>query len=126
MVNDSSYTFENVLPFYEKSTKFTPPNTNVRLANATTEYDASVFTASGVPLQVAYTNYVSSLSTLFKSAIEKLGITSIKGFNSGSLLGSSYCTSTLSPSDQTRSTSTAYMDSALDLPNLKVYTQTLA
>lgn len=75
---------------------------------------------------MAYTNYVSSLSTLFKSAIEKLGITSIKGFNSGSLLGNSYCTSTLSPSDQTRSTSTAYIDSALDLSNLKVYTQTLA
>jgi len=126
MVDDPSYTFDNVLPFYEKGTEFTPPNTYARLANATTEYDTSVFSPSGGPVQVAYTNYVSSLSTLFKSAIQKLGIPSIKGFNSGKLLGNSYCTSTLSPKDQVRSTSTAYIDSALKLSNLKVYTQTLA
>lgn len=77
-------------------------------------------------MAVAYTNYVSSLSTLFKSAIEKLGIKSINGFNSGEILGNSYCSSTINPADQTRSTSAAYIDSALNLSNLKVYTQTLA
>jgi choline dehydrogenase len=104
---------------------FTPPNTNARLANATTEYDPTVDVTPGGPVQVAYTNYVSSLSTLTQSALETLGVSSINGFNSGRILGSSYCTLTISPSDQVRSSSTAYLDSALKLSNLKVYTQTL-
>lgn len=49
-VDDQSWTWENVLPFYRKSSHFTPPNNHLRLANATPEYDASVF--GNGPLQV--------------------------------------------------------------------------
>jgi len=126
MVNDSSYTFDNILPFYEKSVTFTPPNTSARLANATTEYDRTVDTTPGGPVQITYSNYVSSLSTLTQSALERLGFPTIDGFNNGRIIGNSYCTLTISPSDQVRSSSTAYLDRALHLSNLKVYTQTIA
>lgn len=41
-VGDESFTFPNVLPYYQKSCAFTPPNTEKREANASVEYDASM------------------------------------------------------------------------------------
>ena len=47
-VDDQSWTWENVLPYYEKSSTFALPGG--RPANATPLYDASVF--GGGPVQV--------------------------------------------------------------------------
>ena len=51
-VDDQSWTWENVLPYYERSTHFTPPEMSIRAANATPSYDASVF--GNGPLSVRY------------------------------------------------------------------------
>lgn len=54
-VGDQSWEWENVLPYYERSSNFTPPDVNTlnaRGLNATPQYDASVF--SNGPLQVRY------------------------------------------------------------------------
>lgn len=49
-VQDQSYNFANFLPFYEKSAHFTPPGPK-RESNATAQYRAEAFSATGGPLQ---------------------------------------------------------------------------
>ncbi|KAG6368748.1 hypothetical protein INS49_002962 [Diaporthe citri] len=74
-VGDQSYTFENMLPYYKKSVQFTPPDTNMRDPNATTQYDASAFDSAGGPLRVSSTispenENRDSSQTSFLSAVE--------------------------------------------------------
>jgi choline dehydrogenase len=128
-VDDDSYTFENVLPYFEKSAKFTPPNMSKRFANSTPRYNPEAFTATGGPLQVSYANYAQSFSTWLKAGFAAIGIGEAPDFNSGSLMGSQYCTSTIRPIDQTRSSSAAsFFQTALlsGLRTLKVYVGTRA
>lgn len=61
-VGDDSYTWDNFLPYFKKSVKFTPPNTKLRAANSTVQYNPSAFTSSGGPLQVSYPNYAQPWS----------------------------------------------------------------
>jgi hypothetical protein len=61
LVEDKSYTFENLLPYFKKSVTFTPPDAAKRFPNATALYDASAF-GSGGPLHVSYPNYASPWS----------------------------------------------------------------
>jgi hypothetical protein len=63
LVDDNSYTFENLLPYFEKSVQFTPPDASKRFPNATTEYNPAAFSPSGGPLQVSYPNYAQAWST---------------------------------------------------------------
>jgi choline dehydrogenase len=63
LVGDNSYTFRNLLPYFEKSAQFTPPDATKRFPNATAEYNANAFSATGGPLQVSYPNYAQPWST---------------------------------------------------------------
>ncbi|KAK1827604.1 putative GMC oxidoreductase [Podospora conica] len=127
-VNDTSYTFANTLPYFQKSVQFTPPNMAKRFANSTAAYNAGTFPAtSDNPLHVSFANYAQSFSTWLKAGFAAIGIGEAPDFNSGSLMGAQYCTSTIRPADQTRSTSSSsFLNSALlrSLWNLKVYTGT--
>ncbi|KAF2202056.1 alcohol oxidase [Delitschia confertaspora ATCC 74209] len=126
-VDDHSYTFDQVLPYFEKSASITPPDMSKRFSNSTPKYNPSTFTDG--PLQVSFANYAQSFSTWLKSGFEKIGIKEAEDFNSGSLMGAQYCTSTIRHEDQTRSSSEAsYFQSALKagLNTLKVYTTTRA
>lgn len=126
-VNDSSYDFDQVLPYYKKSVEFTPPNTLTRFPNATVEYNPSAFETSGGPLQVSYSNYAMPFSTWMLLGMEAIGINETTDFNSGSLFGTQYCTSTIQPSDESRSSSqTSFLASNSSNPNLHVYSSTLA
>ncbi|VBB81475.1 Putative GMC oxidoreductase [Podospora comata] len=129
-VNDSSYTFSNTLPYFQKSVQFTPPNMNKRFANSTPGYNAAAFPAtSNNPLHVSFANYAQSFSTWLKAGFATIGIGETPDFNSGSLMGAQYCTSTIRPVDQTRSSSaSSFLKTALvnNLFNLKVYTATRA
>jgi choline dehydrogenase-like flavoprotein len=100
-----------------------------RFSNSTPKYNPSAFTPSGGPLQVSFANYAQSFSTWLKSGFASIGIGEAPDFNSGSLFGAQYCTSTIRPSDQTRSSSaTSFVKPALleKLFNLKIYTATRA
>jgi hypothetical protein len=44
--------FENFLPYFKKSVSFTPPNTEKRILNCTTIYEADAFESPGGPVQV--------------------------------------------------------------------------
>ena len=52
-VDDQSWTWSNMLPYYKKSTHFTPPNETLYNINSSNPYDASAFKPNGGPLQVS-------------------------------------------------------------------------
>ncbi|KAJ0271487.1 hypothetical protein COL940_011010 [Colletotrichum noveboracense] len=120
--------FDNLLPYFEKSTNFTPPDTTKRRSNASTQYDPDVFSSPGGPVQVGYTNWVSAWATWLEKGMQAIGMERTTGFSSGNLLGYHYSQSTVRSSDQTRSSSAEYIYKAVNenLDKLKVYTQTMA
>lgn len=60
-VGDQSYNFDNFLPHYKKSVKFTAPGPT-RAQNASAEFDAAAFDANAGPLEVSYANYAQPFS----------------------------------------------------------------
>ncbi|SCN92979.1 unnamed protein product [Fusarium fujikuroi] len=125
-VGDDSYTWEQMLPHFQKSPSFTPPDNEKR--NVTTDYDASAFSKEKGPLQISYANYVPSWAVLVEKGLKSLGFKGIDGFSSGSLLGYSYTTTTVQPKTATRSASDDFVKTARSekLKTLKVYTESLA
>jgi len=129
----NGYTWDNMLPFFIKSSRLTPPNwTKRNTTNATFTYDSSVFCSGAAsacgPLQVSYSNWVDPTNTWFAVALQAIGLAkSTIGFNSGVLSGGAYTTETVNPVDATRSSSeSSYMAWALQQTSLKVYNRTLA
>lgn len=127
-MDDQSYTFENLLPYFQKSVSFEPPNDDIRPANSTPGYNLSSFSPLGGPLKVSFPNFSNSFSSWVKLALKELGFMEVLGFTSGSLLGFQYSTQTLDRTSQTRSSSeTAFLRKALrTTSNLSVYKSTLA
>ena len=127
-VDDQSYTFDNLQPYFKKSVDFTPPNTSKREANASAKYKPSAFDASGGPLQVSYANYAQSFSSYIQGSLNEIGIPTAEDFNSGVLDGAQYCSSTIDPSNGNRESSqTGFLDAAAEakVTNLKVYSLTM-
>ncbi|KAK3342062.1 GMC oxidoreductase [Lasiosphaeria hispida] len=127
LVGDDSYTFENFLPYFEKSMNFTPPNPEFRLANATPEYDVRTLENTGGPLPLTFPNFVYTFSTWAVEALKQIGLPIIQGFQSGDLLGSSYSMFTINPDTMVRASSeTAWLRPSLQSPNYTIYHLTLA
>lgn len=124
-VNDSSYTFENTLPYYKKSVHFTPPDVEKRAENATVGFDPDAYDPQGGPLEVSYSNYAMPLSSWMKRGLQAIGIGENKEFNLGKLMGSQYCASTINPKDESRSSSHTFLKS-INPSSLSTYTHTLA
>jgi choline dehydrogenase len=126
-VGDDSYTFDNLMPYFKKSVKFTPPNTELRAPNATADYNTDAFSPTGGPLEVTYANYAGPFSSYMELGMNAIGIPTIQDFNSGTLLGTQYCASTIRAKEQKRDSSeTSFLYQAQTRPNLQVYTLTRA
>lgn len=127
-VGDETYTLENILPYYEKSATFTPPNYSKRYTNTTLNYDPSVFDNSlKGPLQVSYPNWASPFASWCEKGLSAIGIKPNDGFNSGSLFGSTWYPSTINPIGEIRSSSqTAFLSREIHGSRLQVYPRTLA
>ena len=130
LVGDDSYSFSSLLPFFERSCQLTPPNESKRhISNASVPYDSTVFSRSGGPLQVSWSNWVDPVLTWFQRAFASIDLPiSPKNFNSGSLSGfSAWIPSTISPFRAVRSSSqTAFLTEAMNKTGLVVYTHALA
>ncbi|MCJ1462091.1 hypothetical protein MMC07_000691 [Pseudocyphellaria aurata] len=125
-VGDQSYSWDQFLPYFEKSLDFTPPDETKRAANATPQYDRSSFGKGGGPLSVTFSNYAMAVSSYVQKGLQQIGIQPINGFTSGKLFGSSYVLETIQPSTQERESSeTAFLTPALVRTNLLVYPLTL-
>ncbi|KAJ5239255.1 hypothetical protein N7468_003874 [Penicillium chermesinum] len=125
-VNDQSYTFDETLPYYKRSVKFSPPDTSKRAPNATAEYNAAAFDSNGGPLDVSYSFYAQPFSSWMKIGMEAIGISETEDFNSGTLMGGQYCSSTIDPSNEFRSSSESSFLKKVSVPSLTIYTSTLA
>jgi choline dehydrogenase len=129
LVGDNSYLFQNLLRYYKKVGTFSPPNTKTRFANASTPYDASVYTANGGPVQVGYPNWANPISSWLEKGFEGLGLKPLSGaLADGKFWGYAYPPSSLDSATQSRSSSsTSYLRDALKkTTNLNVYKNTLA
>lgn len=128
-VDDQSYTLDGLMPYFQRSIDFTPPKDR-RFTNITEEYDDSAFSSSGGPVHVGYSNWVTIWATWLEKGFQALGIKETDGFNNGNLLGYHWSQSTVRASDQTRSSSAAYIHAANASSetgrNLKVFTHTQA
>lgn len=126
MVGDQSYTFNALLPFFEKSLDFTPPDPSKRAANATPDYDMSTL-GTGGPLSVTFSNYAQAFSSYVQKGLQEIGIPPIKGFTSGKLIGSAYVLETINGANQNRESSeTAFLAPMLKKStNLIVFQSTL-
>ena len=122
-VGDQSYTFNNLLPFFERSVQFTPPNASTIASNVSLPYNVSYFSNSGGPLQVSYPNYLNAISSWLGNVFNELGFTRLPGFFDGRLFGWSYFPYSLDPTSQTRSSSeTSFLREALSqTTNLNFY-----
>ncbi|KAK4547098.1 hypothetical protein LTR36_001319 [Oleoguttula mirabilis] len=130
-VGDQSYTFPNLLPYFQRSVHLTPPKSSIRFANASVSYDALAFNNSvgfHQPLQVSWPNWALPIATWAQNAMEAIGIsTSAKGFENGSLNGVSWVPATVDPVNGHRSSSqTSFLDYAMHSTSIKVYSQALA
>lgn len=126
-VGDQSYTFENLLPYFEKSINFTTPNVATRFANSTPSYDDTVLGNNTGPLSVSFPNSPSVFSTWAIEGLKQINLSVIDGFQSGQLLGSSYSMFTIDGTTMMRSSSeTAFLQSSLSSDAYTVYNQALA
>ena len=129
LVNDSSYIFSNLLPYFAKGVHYTPPQTNKRPANASVPSPPpGTYSSNGGPLEVGYINGPLPWGSWTKLAFEELGFKVLPDFNSGQLLGTQYTPQTIAP-DMTRSSSQAsFLDAAIasGRQNLLTYVRTMA
>ncbi|EYE92427.1 GMC family oxidoreductase [Aspergillus ruber CBS 135680] len=125
-VGDYSYTYDGLLPYFQKSLNFTPPGPS-RATNATPNYDEASLGPGDGPLSVTFSNYANAVSSWVEKGFAAIGIKPIQGFTSGALNGSAYVLETINAADQTRESSeTAFLQPALESTSLKVYQSTLA
>ncbi len=127
VVGDQSYTFDQLLPYFEKSLKFTPPNMDLRFANGTPEYDPTVLGDGSGPLSLTFSNYVQVFGTWATKGLQEIGFPIVKGFQSGFLTGQSYSMFTINATTMTRDSSeTSFLRRGLAYPNYMVYQSTMA
>ncbi len=127
-VGDETYTFDSVLPYYQKSATFTPPNYSKRYTNTTLNYNPLSFDNSlQGPLQVSYPNWASPFASWCQKGLSAIGVVPNDGFNDGNLFGSMWLTTTTDPAAETRSSSqTAFLSQEIPGSLIKVYARTLA
>ncbi|KAB8229592.1 GMC family oxidoreductase [Aspergillus alliaceus] len=122
LVDDDSYTWDNLLPYLKKSVEFTKPKDD-----STYPYDPSAYSPEGGPLQISFPNYRALSDQFMETAFSKSGLKPINGLNSGHLDGFAPTTFVIDPADQTRSSSEAsFLQQALDTTPLRLYLRTLA
>ena len=123
---DQSFTFDNLLPYFQKPIKFTPPNLAKLGPGVTVPYDPSAFGPGG-SVHVCYSNFYRPISPYINKAFKALGLNQILGFDSGKLIGYSHLTDAIDPQAETRSSSeTSFLAEAVQTTTLQIYKQTLA
>lgn len=127
-VDDDSFAWDNMLPYFKKSTNYTAFS-NGSYTNSTNLQSAEAFSQKGGPLQVSFSNAVDPFGTWARRAFIQAGMSQIAGLSSGKLLGSAYAVLTVDPTTGQRSSSeSSFLQSAIDakLPGLTIYKNTLA
>ena len=128
LVGDQSFTFDNLLPYFEKSPNFTPPNSSTVPNGPSIGNTSEFFSPNGGPLHVSYSNYLQPVTPYIQSAMLKVGLKAIGGFAGGTLLGFARASATIDPATETRSSSeTSFLRAAVaEHERVVVYNHTSA
>ena len=62
-VGDQGFTFNNLLPYFDKSLNFTPPNFTKKAANSTPQYDLMTLGNGSGPLKVTFPKYAQPFAS---------------------------------------------------------------
>ena len=127
-VGDHSYLWQNILPFYEKSTNVSIPDPSKRYQNSTVVVNSSSLLPPGGPLHVSWPNFVNILYTFGNVLTRAAGLpVNRDAMLGGSIVGGAWVPGTINPTNAHRSSSqTSFLDKAIDTTSLKIYIQTLA
>ena len=133
-VNDSSWRFEGLLPYFANGCNLTTVNASqpYRAANASDiplPANPATYNTTGGPLHISYPRFSPAFSSWIQLSMRALGFSDQQDFISGHLLGAQYAPVTVDPEGQVRSSSQeSYLNAALrsQRQNLKVYTHSLA
>ncbi|KJZ74347.1 hypothetical protein HIM_06353 [Hirsutella minnesotensis 3608] len=129
-VGDDKYRLNNFQKFFKKSVDFTPSKDGERKTNSSAPFNPDDFlpVGSGGPVQVSYTNWVSTWATWVEQGLKAVGLKHQTRFNQGELMGYHYAQTTTSHSEARRSFSAEYVYSAKKrgLKTLKVFLNTHA
>jgi len=129
-VEDETYTFDNLLPYFQRSTHINYPKDESLRGNATLHYDLSAYNNTldiHQPLQVSWSNFSKAFSSWTAKALSAVGVKTSPGLDSGELYGSSYSLTSITPDEQHRESSqTSFLDYAMRTTDIKVYTQAMA
>ena len=113
-VGDQSYTWDQFLPFFQKSCNFT--SFDPGLYNATIlPQPPGVFNPAGGPLHVSFSNYADAFGSWAQKAFIAVGMAlNSLGLNAGTLNGSAFSTLTIDPRNGYRSSSeSSFLQAAL-------------
>ncbi|KAI4094879.1 MAG: hypothetical protein LQ344_001924 [Seirophora lacunosa] len=125
IAGDDSYKFDNLLPFFKKSVRYTSPS--VPFTNSTNDQDPNAWSSAGGPVQLSYGKFIDPFGTWVQPAVEKLGMAAINGFQSGKLLGNAYLPFTIDPQTSQRSSSeSSFLNSLPRKARLHIYHHALA
>ena len=121
-VDDQSYSWENVLPYYKKSPTVTSPNYVTRFANGTIweDFDSYDNTLGG-PLRISWQKFAQPFSSWIKEGTSNVGIPPRQGLVSGGLLGSAEAPATITGDTAERTTSQDFMEYAIANTEIQVY-----
>ena len=109
-----SYTFDNFLPYFERSSRLEPPNNELRSSNASYTPSLTPWGLNDGPIHVSYPNWANAIDSWAQKGLTELGLPVAADFVSGSLMGAQYSGTFLDFESQTRSSSeTGYMRQAL-------------
>lgn len=112
--------WNGLLPYFKKSTTFTPPKLTGKEFNIT--YDASVYGTNG-PLQASFPNFEFPDVKVMWEAFRAEGYPTPKEHAAGDAVGATWIPTSLDPKTQTRSDARrAYYDSVKNRGNLKLIT----
>ncbi|KAM0723450.1 hypothetical protein Q7P37_000436 [Cladosporium fusiforme] len=129
-VEDESYTFDKLLPYFQRSTNMTLPNNETLRDNATIYQHPNAFQEDSYyaqPLHVSYPSFVNPFATWAIKAMNAAGLSSSSGFDHGSLNGAEYTLTTTTPDKQQRESSqTSFLNHAIRTTNILVYANTMA
>ena len=90
-VDDSSYRWENMRQYFDRSVHVSSPNSSFRAANASLDYQIASSLRIGGPLQASWPNFAMPFSSWGLKALLAGGLPRIGGFFSdGDLHGAAY------------------------------------
>jgi choline dehydrogenase len=128
LVDDTTYEFQNLLPYFKKSIDYKAPNNAIRPTNASVPAATHAFSKGSGPLRVSFSDaWVNPISSFVKEAWKQLGMGVAEDFVSGSLSGVQYTMNTINPDGNLRDSSySSFVEDANLATPIHIYNNTLA